>query len=424
MSLAPIVELYRACGRPQLEGAYFACVTDFLPVRALLTNVQNVGRARFDEIEVDGVDLLGESLPEHGNNVKFRLGLPAGSSSKFHNNLSSLLDIEPQISRGVLPTDYYLIEEDYYSDDQEAPEAVEVLGRVCRLIIGLSELAHYHDGKPSNGYLRLVFIQPEKGPGIKPVELETRVSISVVMAAGNLDPRLVEELSATSAANDPHHSTKVGVFGTSLATFIARRPTIGGSFEYLVQHWQEFVAEYHRDLGTYLSGFAFHKAKTEVAEAELKIADEFSKVLNDITGKLLGIPVTLAVALAIPRATKIFEHILLLLGVLIASFIMSQTVANQQRQFRRISNAKELVIGAIEGKKSSYPEDLAAVVEKLSVDLKSDEDGLRNCLRAFRVLTWLPLLVAFGVLGYVYQDALVLFLSFLSTEISRYATRT
>lgn len=174
----------------------------------------------------------------------------------------------------------------------------------------------------------------------------------------------------------------------------------------MVTHWKNFVAEYHRDLGTYLSGFAFHKAKTEVAEAQLKIADEFSKVLTDITGKLLGIPVTLAVALAIPRADSLLERCLLLIGILIGSVIMHQTVANQQRQFRRIVNAKNLVIGAIEGKKNTYPSDLVKEIEKLNTDLDADEKGLWRCLKFFKALSWLPLLISVGVLAYVYWDTL------------------
>jgi len=351
MSLASIVQLYRTCDRPPLEGAYFACSADYSTTKHLVEKIRHEKTARFDDLSVDGVDIFDDDLPEHGTQVNFRLVLPAGSASKFHNNLSCFLADTPQISRGELPRNYYLVEENYYSEDQETPQKVDVLGRICRLIVGLSELAHYHDGKLNSGCHRLVFIQPAKGPGIKPMELETNVSMAVIDAAMELDPKLVEDLSNSSATNDPHHSAKVGVFGTCLATFIASRPSSEDGFTFLVKHWKNFIAEYHRDLGTYLSGFAFHKAKTEVAEAQLKIADEFSKVLTDITGKLLGIPVTLAVALAIPRADSILERCLLLIGILIGSVIMHQTVANQQRQFRRIVNAKNLVIGAIEGKK-------------------------------------------------------------------------
>lgn len=411
MSLASLVELYRVCGRPSLRGPNFACVTDYLPIQALLRRIRDERSARFDEIIVDGIDMLDDPLPEHGEKISFRLRLSTGSSTTFHKNLECLLDIDPSISRGKLPPDYYLVEEDYYSGDLSRPKHVEALDRVRRLILGLSGLAHYHDEKPSNGYLRLVFIQPTNGPGVKPMELETRVTMPIVQAATDLEPRLVEELSESSAANDPHHSAKVGVFGTSLAAFVGSRPG-GDAFEYLVTHWRRFVIEYQRDLSTYLSGFAFHKAKTEVAEAELKITGEFSKVLSDITGKLLGIPISVASIIAIYKADSLIERLLLVLGIVVASLVISRTVDNQERQLDRIKSAKELVLGAIEGKKESYPKDLAEAVEKMGHNLQNDEDGLRNSLRFFRVLSWLPIAIAIGVLGYIYWDELSIFLHF------------
>ncbi len=410
MSLEPIVELYRACGRPPLDGAHFACATDFPLVQGIVRRVQDESRARFDDLDVDGVDVLDEELPTLGEQIDFRLRLPTGSSAAFHQSLETLLDVERRISRGEIPADYYLIEEDYYSGDQICPVPIDSLRRICRLILGLSKLAHYHDEKPSSGYLRLVFLQPGKGADSKPVELETRVTMPVIRASEELEPRLVEELSESTAANDPHHSAKVGVFGTSLATFVGNRPT-GDAFEYLITHWQKFVKEYQRDLSTYLSGFAFHKAKTEVAEAELKIAGEFSKVLSDITGKLLSIPISVAAVIAIPKAETLIERLLLLLGFFVASLIISRTVANQARQFHRVNDAKNLVLGAIEGRKNSYPKELVEAIDKLTIGLNSDEDGLRNSLRVFAVLSWLPLVIALCVLGYVYWDSLATYLN-------------
>lgn len=410
MSLEAIVALYRACGRPLLDDAFFSGAADFNRVRALVCKVKNDNKARFDELEVDGIDVLNESFPELGKKIKFRLRLPTGSSSTFHLNLAALLAIEPRVSRGEEPTDYYLVDEDYYCGETERPESVKALGRVCRLICGLSKLAPYHDKKPSSGHLRLVFIQPTQERGVKPVELETTVTMAVVNAAMDLEPRLVEELSESSAANDPHYTAKVGVFGTSLAAFVGSRPA-GSAFEYLVTHWKEFVAEYQRDLSTYLSGFAFHKAKTEVAEAELKIAGEFSKVLSDITGKLLSIPLTIAAISAIPRADTFFERSLLLLGIIVASFTISRTVANQKRQFNRIKNAKELVLGAIQGKRESYPKELAEIINKMGESLERDEKGLQNSLTFFCALSWLPLIIAFVVLCYLYRSDLAIFVS-------------
>lgn len=408
MSFKSTVDLYRACGRPTLDGFHFSCSTNYPDVRQLVLNILTDKWARFDDLYVDERDVLDELLPENGQVIKFSLRIPTDSSATFHQNLACLLELDSHISRGQIPDEYYLIDSDYYTGDREVPENVNNLDRVCRLVVGLSKLAPYHDEKPSGGYLRLVFLLPGVEVGVKPIELETRVQISVVEAAKDLDPRLVEELSASDVTNDHHHSAKLGVFSTSLATFIGS-PREDNAFLYLITHWQDFILTYQRDLSTYLSGFAFHKAKTEVAEAELKIAGEFSKVLNELTGKLLSIPISVAAIIAIPKSESFIERLLLVIGFFIASLVIFKTIGNQKRQFSRIINAKNLVLGAIEGRKNSYPQELIDALVSFVEDLQKDEKSLRSALNFFSIISWLPFAISVCVLGYVYRNILAHF---------------
>jgi hypothetical protein len=402
MSLSPVVELYRACNKPPLEQGDFVCTTEFSQVKEILKRIKQREDARFDRLIVDGVDVLDEDLPENGKRIEFFLRLPSGSSNTFHSNLNELLETEPRISRGYLPDDFYLVEEDYYSADPTKPVNIDALERVCRLIRSLSQLALYHDEKPSGHYLRLVFVQPADGTNGGPIVLETRVTGTILENTADLDPRLVEGLSESSASNDPHYSAKVGVFGASLANFVSSRLPKTSAFYHLVANWQQFVDLYQRDLSTYLSGFAFHKAKREVAEEELKIAGEFSKVLSEITGKILSIPVSFVAVLAILRAETLPERLVLLLGVLIASVVIFRLVENQRRQLDRIKHAKNLVLGAIEGRKEVYPKDLLAAIEGMICNLNKSEVSLYNCLAFFAWLSWLPVFAAAVALSFLY----------------------
>jgi hypothetical protein len=413
MILKPIVELYRACGRPPLEDLYFTCEADYAQIKPLVQRIFQDDFARIEDLEIDDEDFDGDAkgLPATGDKISFRLRVPDISAITFHKNLADLLETDPKISHGEIPSEYYLLDDDFYISDPNRPIFIETLEHVCQLIKGLSKLAHYHDEKPSNGYLRLVFIQAAEGT-IKPVELETRVNLAMVESARGLDPRIVVDLSESSAANDPHFSAKVGVFGMSLACFSSNKPS-GEAFQYLVTNWDKFVAEYQRDLSTYLSGFAFHKAKKEVAEAELNIANEFSKVLCDISGKLLGIPVSVAAIIAISKADKFIEHLFLLIGIVIASYIIWRIVENQKRQFDRIEHAKELILCSIEGKIEIFPEELAKAVVELRAKLDSDARSLRSNLRLFGVLSWAPILVAISFLAYLYWGAIAAFCNIL-----------
>ena len=407
MSLSSVVELYRACNRPPLADGEFECVTEFSPIRECVQRVRKSGSGDFRHLFVDGEEVLTDPLPERGQQIEFCVRLRTNSSNTFHPSLAELLEIEPRISRGVVPDDFYLVDEDFYSADQVQPSKVQTLYKVCRLIKGLADLAHYQDGRANSPHhFRLVFIQPTEGPRTAPVVLETKVTIGILESGFSLDPSLVETLSESSGSGDPHYFDKVGVFATSLATFVGERPAKVSPFAHLVASWQEFVRGYQRDLSTYLSGFAFHKAKREVAEAELNIAGEFSKVLSEITGQLLSVPVSIAVVLAIPRAESLLERLVLLVGVLVASVVIFKLVRNQRRQLERIKHAKSLVLGAIEGKKEIYPKDLVDSIDAMSLSLKKSEESLDNSLTLFAWLSWAPVIAAALALVYVYSAEL------------------
>lgn len=419
MSLQPFVELYRLCQGPKLGGeSRLEGRADYLKSKQYIERIVASHPNHVVEIIVDGEEVNPTELPENGAQVQFTVALPAHSTARFYKDIPDLIRKAGTISRGEMPAEFYIMDADCYvhENSEEEPRELETLRRVCRLIGGLSHLAHYHDEKLRSGNLKLVFIRPSGGAEIKPVELETKVTETVLRAASELDIRLVEELSTTNALNDSHYSAKVGVFGTSLAEFISGAS--GDAFEYLIQNWSRFVRHYHRDLSTYLSGFAFHKAKVEVAEAELKIANEFSKVLNDILGKLLGIPVSFGAVLAIQKGDGVSKQILVVLGILVACLILSRVVANQQRQFKRIDSSKNIVIGAIEGKKESYPEDLKKEVDQLSRALGENSEFLRKTLNGFAVLSWLPFIVAVGYFLHLNCDSLLLCILSLSGALS------
>jgi len=396
MALAPIVELFRNVNRPLITDGVFSsrlAVTEEL-VR-LINATRKLYPDQFDEIVVDDTEVMSdESLPEQGGYIEFTFRLPTGPENKFYSSLAGLILDVPKISRGEVPAEFYLIEEDYFSGTDALSPELEKLKVVCKLIKGLSELAHYHDEKASSGQYRLIFIQPEDStlPVTKAVEIDTTVNVS--MLGGKIpDITLVESLCADSPKTDPHYSSKIGVFRASLAEFMKKCPVSEPVFSFLVSEWEDFTSLFNKNLNTYLSGFAFHKAKREVAEAELKIADEFSKLIIDITGKLLGIPLSLAAAIAITKSTSITESLLLVIGLGLATLIFSGTVGNQQRQFQRIIHAKDVVFNALEGKQEIYPDELKADITKMKNGLNVNEYKLRWLLRLFRCLSWVPFLL-------------------------------
>ncbi|ACD95130.1 hypothetical protein [Trichlorobacter lovleyi] len=405
MALAPIVKLYRKANRPPISGGVFSSLLAIdTDVISLIKSIRELNSNLFDEILVDDAEITTtEALPDQGSQVELIFRLPTGTDCKFYPSLSGLITGAPKISRGEMPSEFYLIEEDYFNGTDTPFPKLEKLSVVCKLIKGLSDLAHYHDEKTAAGHYRLIFIQPEDStqPASKTVEIDT--TINVDMLDGRIpDLTLVESLRADNPKTDPHYSSKVGVFRVSLAEFLQKCPVGQPTFSFLVSEWEDFINIFNNNLDTYLSGFAFHKAKREVAEAELKIADEFSKIIIDITGKLLGIPISLAAAIAIMKSTSVLESLMIVIGLGLATLIFSGTVGNQQRQLQRIIHAKNIVFNALEGKQEVYPDELKSAISEMKTGLDKNENKLRWLLRLFRCLSWAPFLVGVVIFGVFY----------------------
>jgi len=396
MALGPIVELFRKANKPPIKGGVFssrlALADDIV---SLVNSIRKQHPHQFDEIIIDNVEFTSEDIQRsQGENIEFTFRLPTGSDRKFYSSLAGFLDGVPKVSRGDIPSEFYLVEEDYYSGTDEPPQKIKKLSIICNLIKGLSELAHYHDEKTRSGHYKLIFIQPDDSSPSLPKSIEIDTSIKINMLDGPIsDISLVESLLADNPRTDPHYSSKVGVFRVSLAEFLQKCPIGEPAFSFLVSKWSEFVSLCNQNLDTYLSGFAFHKAKREVAETEFKVAEQFSKIISDITGKLFGIPISIAAAIAITKSTSILEGLLIVVGLGLATLIFSGTVGNQQRQVQRIGHAKNLVFNAFEGRQESYPLELKNAISQMKTGLDRNETKLRWLLRLFRCLSWAPFLL-------------------------------
>lgn len=408
MSFSDIVKLYRISGKPSVSGETFSATLPFtVEVVELL---EAIGPSDIDELFIDdNLYVLNASLPQEGTEIKFECLLPKRSSAQFYKSFEQLLDQAHDISQGKVPAEFYIIDDDFYTqDDSPQPAKFQTLKSISDLINGLSHLALYHDQKAFAKSLRLVFIHPDQNQSIPPTVLETRIEIEMLLL-GKISTQLVESLVADSATENPHYNAEVGVFGTTIADFVSKYTDPQLAFSYLINNWDEFTKIYQKNLSTYLSGFAFHKAKKEVAETEFSIAEQFSKVISEITGKLLSIPLSLAAVLAIVKSTSAGESLLIICGLSLASFIISKAVDNQKRQLERIGHAKEVAFSAIEGKQQNYPAELSGEIEKMKTSLNKNEVNLKETLRWYGRLSWTPTIIAMFVFYFHHNNALLNF---------------
>ncbi len=404
MGLSPYVHLYRASGRPDVQSGVFNGRLDFNDENVKLVEDLIKGSWQaFRGIWIDGkvVD-EDDPFPNDGSEIRFEVQCPGGSADRFHNKISDFIRDTPGLSKGEMPNDFYIVDDDFYSKEDPHPKKIVTLAAICLLIQRLSQLAHYHAAIKSIDHEKLIFLQPNETESATPIELITKVDESMLDCEPP-DACLINELCSKEIKTSLHFVAKKGVFGVTLAEFMAKSHSNQGDFSYLVRNWRNFINLYQKNLETYLSGFAFHKATREVSEAELQIAEKFSKITSEITGKLLSIPVSFAVIIAVFRAESLVEGLLLVGSLLLAAFIISGSVRNQQKQLERISHGKELLFNSFEGRKESYPKELKRAIEKMVNRAQKDESDLRRILEAFQAIAWVPFVVAFIIMLYKYH---------------------
>lgn len=413
MTLELVVQLYRLLQCPALESGEFRGRVEadvgpvFSEVCVLINKIRQVGLGRFIDLVVDEDDVIGnESISRQAQEVEFTYRLPINSVSTFHKNLTALLACDPSIMQGQMPTDFYLVDSDYYhtgSFNEATPNSIKNLELVTKLIQSLSQLASYVN--KDNSSHKLLFLLPTSEAQPAMIELSTQFSNEDVESLVRLEIKLVENLLQNDAQQDVHHIEKTGLFSSTLARFISSFPA-QQAFSMLLQQWDKFLNTYKQDLATYISGFAFHKARKQVAEAELEIAERLSMVMSGVLGKVLSLPLTMVAVIAMTKTSSLIEQLLLLSGVFIASLLLIGAIVNQQALLARTKHAKRIMLQAIEGQQEQFPEDLRKDYQQMSEQLEKDELRVGRWLWFFLALSLVPFLASVSVL--VWQNRAVL----------------
>jgi hypothetical protein len=348
----------------------------------------------FEEVIFDSIELLStDELPTQVLTIGYTFVLPADSEDKFYSSLSALIDSANCVSKGKLPSSFYLVDSDFYNIDGEHNAEIALLGSICQLIRDLVELAHYHDVRQSlTDCHNLVFLNSSDKGENSTFVLKTKITPELLDSAP-IDSSILRFLISNDSGDDPHFFAKKGIFLSSMSEFLSGLSDPEKAFSKLVKEWEGFLYTYKNNLETYLSGFAFHKAKREVAEAEVEIASQFSKLVGDITGKLFAIPISFAAVIVFSKATELLDKALVFIGLLLSSYIIYGVVSNQKRQLDRITHAKNTVLGSFEGNTNIYPTDLSKAISDMRENLDNNERKLKNTLNSFMFLAWVPVII-------------------------------
>lgn len=426
--LSKLVDFYRLIGKPCIDEHYKfeqTIVLDNRQHQLLLAIHQSSQLGRLEEFS-DSSELfeLDEINASHyGQQFKIIYQISTGGLH-FYRTLDDLLLRNKGLSRGDLIKEFYVAEDDYLFGELHVTAAspkYDNLKKVVQLIHELKDLAHYHDAKAGQEYLNLVFVSGADGSPTNPLRLSPRLdTIALDGLAMDIEP--IKKLGDSAGVN-PHIEREKAVFRASLLEFL--NPSSGDAYERfaaLVSGWADFLVLFKRNYDTYISGFAFHKARKEVADAEVQAADQLSKLLNDISGKMLGIPLSLAALPLLQKSDSTLERIVLVLATLVTAWLLAEVMHNQQLQLARFKHARALIFDELTSKAKTYPSELAGKLSVATSALQDNEEKLARLLNWLRVGSWLPSVLAAVLLLFLTEfDVLVLVLSFCILLLSVFA---
>lgn len=391
VTLETVVELYRISGKPHYDGMSFSATIPFTPtttgpISKLAINSNLYGR--FEVLEIDDIQWVeGTPFPRIGTEIYFSFVTYNRNAEKFYISRSEFLSANT-LKKGVMPSDFYIAEDDFISTCLITPEYIDKTKKLCEFITCLSKLAHYHDTKKELINYKLVFV---KNSDSKSSSISIETDFSEKLINSKFDVRTINYLSDEKNKFNPHFNESLGIFRNSLVDYVIENNI---NFHSLTEQWDEFQDYYNKNLAVYLSGFSFHKSRKDVASAETEFAEKTSKIISELTIKLLSIPLSLIASLGIAKLDKGLDISIAFIGVVITSTILLMVIKNQENQFKRIKHAKNLVFEPFQKDKDTYPPALQGAISEVLRELNENELTASRTLDAFKGLSLTPVIVA------------------------------
>ena len=390
-ALEKVVSLYRLIGCPRVENGTFTAEIEVTPeLKCAMSNCDelSISYGEFDELlKNNSFDISSPSEISEGDTIKLKWKIATNGSVLFFNSYADLLENHKSVFRGENLDQFYIAQDNVLSTEGGENSRLATLTSVVNLISLLSKIAHYHDEKTKEDVFRLVFILTEKDTH-KPYVLKTLFQ-EIDLSIGAIDLSTLNELVEAQDENYAHSSEKLGIFRFALANVISQCPPSDNEFSYLLKHWRELLTEYKASFDIYISGFSFNKVRTELAKAEIELASSLSKVMNDITGKLFGIPISLVALISMLKLESILENLVLVFGTLLFSLIVSGLVKNQLLLRKSINIGADLTFSTYKVEKASYPSDLKSCLKNSEKTFKAQSRFLLLGLWSARVIVWL-----------------------------------
>ncbi|QOV65809.1 hypothetical protein [Kosakonia pseudosacchari] len=387
-----VVELFRSSVNPSFDGVRIDASAQYTAniyniVKNILSDGFNEGT--FSDIEIDGQEVYdADDLPLSGNIINYTFNVARRSAERFYSSKSDFIAINT-LKKGIIPSDFYIVSDDYFSHDKSKPEYIIKIEKICALITHLAKIAHFHDIKTDKNvnFYRLVFVLHSESKSSTAV-IETNLTDDMLdISEDDLNIDLIATLSNSDASKDNHYIEKINTFRNTLIEFIANS---NNNFSHIIKNWNEINKLYSNNLAVYMSAFSFHKSRKEVAEAEIDYAEKVSKILSEITNKSLAIPISLVAAISIFQLSESTIAFVAFSGVFLTSIITSFVSKSLKKQLSHVSHARDTLFSSLKDRLTNEQNDLKKRLDTATRNLEDNEIFCIRILDLMNCLAWMP----------------------------------
>lgn len=389
-----VVQLYRICERPLLEGGVFRYSGPDSPaLQAAIRGCESLPGhlGRFDE----------DPEAERDDRVTLSWLCASNEHGRFYRDVGELVEESQSVHRGTLPSAFYLVDNDYLVGEPDPPMLLTRLERICELIRLLEQLTGTGNSVTDTGRgktLLLVLPAGEKSPP-KTLQMKTFIDHSA-LAAPELPLADLKALVATSTDGALHVEERRSIFRLALADVAASAPHGAQLFSHVIEQWDEVLGKYRHDVDCYISNFSFDKLRTELANIQTDFSAKLTKVMGDTTSRFLALPVPYVALAGILTIEDMLSSYLLFLGGLVVVLLYSATVHNQFLELGRTESAFNLVLGRLIKKARQGSTEIVKPIQDAEHAFHAQRRFLRRTLIGIRFIAWLPIAGGLALLAY------------------------
>lgn len=404
-----VIELYRAAGRPDVvENRFSYDDHGGDRLRGALATCSLLD-PRFGRFEDD---------PHWDRDqVDFSWALGSNDFGGFYLSIDDFVKRCESIHRGLFPYNFYIADIDFLCTEftspdhlttdspdrfSDAPDAVQKIYALCRLIRLLGDLSLAGSllgeaGRASH----LVFVKPASS-GAAPITVEVVTSISYEMLFGK-SPNLtvLTDLLGRGESGKVRNEEYRAVFRLSIATVGAEEAVVSSRFAWLVEKWDRILARFSYDVECLVDRLSFEGLRREIVDAELAFVGRVNASIVDNATKFLGIPLSLVALAAVLSSTSIPNDVVVCLGALLVSLVVSGVAKAIGYQLDSTASAFEGVLRNLRTRATEVGE-VAGTLNHLQRTFSDRLAFARTAVATFHVLAWVPPCVGVALIAWKY----------------------